>query len=155
MLEFVHDEDALYGGYVGKPGEHVEQEALVVFHVGGKNLEEKIVGSADVVALGHFWNALHRGAEAIHYFGTQPLHLYGAENGEAPVELFSVDDGDIAVNEAFALQTPYALEYGRGTQIYARGEFFGGKAGVCLKLAENADVGFVELHKNYFLKDVL
>ena len=58
VFNFFHYKGALKVCNIFEVAEYVQKELLVVFHVGWLYAQQVVKLSRDVVAFGHFWNAV-------------------------------------------------------------------------------------------------
>ena len=144
MLDLVHDEGGLDGADGVDRAEDVDDEFVVVFHVGGVDLQQVDELAGDVVALGDLGDVLDDPYEVHRHVPAHLLELDGAEDLEAEVEFFGVEDGDIFEDVAVPFEAFEPLEDRGGGEVNAGGELFGRQAGVFLQQAQEFEVGFVE-----------
>ena len=144
VFDFLHDE----GGQDAADGvdrtQHVDDEFVVVFHVGRMDLQQVVVLAGNVVALGHLGDFLDDGNEAPGRVAAHLLEFDGAEDDKAEIQFLRIQHGDVLFDEAAALQPFQAFEDGGGGEVDAGGQLLGGQAGVLLQAAQDGQVGGVE-----------
>ena len=144
MFDFFHDEGALDGGDIVVAADDVQQELLVVAHVGRLDAEQIVKASGDVVALGDLGDAAHQRSEGLCPFDAELAQLDAAENCEASVQLRRVKDCGVLLDVTEAFQTLHALISRSGGQMYLRSQLFIGETGVLLEGTEDVEVLGVE-----------
>lgn len=135
MFDFVHDEGAFHGAEAVDGTEFVEQNLLILGDVADVDLEEVVEVARDVVALGDLGDFGDATDEVEGYVVVHPGEFDTAEDYEGAVELSSIEDGDVLLDDALPLQSFQAFEDGRGGQVNGVCQLFGGELGVALESA--------------------
>ena len=104
------------------------------------DFQEIVALARDVVALCHFGYVGYRGGKLRGNLVADALHLHGAEDEETLVEFLGIEHGNVAVDDALALQPLHSLEHGRRTQVDLRGQFLDCQVGVRLQGAQDENV---------------
>lgn len=144
MFDFVHHEGALQGTKVVDVAKNVQNELLIVFHVGRMDFQQIVVTARDVVTFGDFRDAAHHTGEIFRYLAPDAAHLHTAKHNETTAKLFCIEHGHIAFDIAPLLQTLDALENGCGREIDHRRQLLGGEAGIFLQGTENFHVNGIQ-----------
>ncbi len=140
----VEDEGALDVADGVESSEDVEDEVLVVFHVGGMDFEEVVELAGYVVAFGDLRECVYGRGEVVGYLVVDVFEFDVAEYEEAVVYFLHVEYGDIFFDYAVFFHTLDTFEYGCGGEVDLLREFFGCEMSVALECAEDHVVDFVE-----------
>ena len=109
MLDGLHDKSRLDVGQRVQPPEHFEHKPLVVLHIGAVHFEQIVERPTDVIAFGHFGDVAHKLGKVVGNGIIDPLQFDGTKHDKALIEFFGIEDGDIALDVATALQAADAL----------------------------------------------
>ena len=112
VFGLVDDEDAVKATYALDAAEGVLHELLIVLHVFGVDLDEEVVVAAGVEALRDLVDALHGVHKLLDEFLGVLLKLDVAQDEDAVAHFFGIDNGHVALDVAFALQSLLTLEGG-------------------------------------------
>ena len=144
VLDFFHDEGAFEGAEHGEGAEYVEQELLVVFHVGAMYAQHVVEPAGYVVTFGDFVDVHYGLAELTGCLCVEGGELYAAVHDESFVESLGIQYGDVAADVAVALEASDALVCGGGAKVDFLCQLLGGEACVLLEGSEEGDVGGVQ-----------
>lgn len=144
MLHFFHDEGGLEGGYVLMSAYNVEEELLIVLHVGRLYAQEIVEGAADVVALRHLWYLTNHLGKGVGMFAVKATKLDAAEHRKAFVQLSGIKDSCILFDEAKAFKALHALVGRSGGEVNLGCKLFVGETGILLQSTEYVRVFLVE-----------
>lgn len=112
VFGLVDDEDAVEATYALYAAERVLHELLIVFHIFGVDLDEEVVVAAGVETLCDLVDALHGVHKLLDEFFGVLLKFDVAQDEYTVAHLLGIDDGHVALDVAFALQSLLTLEGG-------------------------------------------
>ena len=155
MLDLVHHEGALQGAQALDRPQYIEDELLIILHVGRMDLEQVVVVAGDVVAFRHLGDLLDHIRKRVGNLPVDPLELHVAEDDEPLVELLGIQNGYVFLDVALILQPFQPFEHRRGGEADTGCELFDRQSGILLKRPEDLQVGLVQffcfVHKNKIL----
>lgn len=143
LLHLVHDENALDGCQVLDVAQLVEDEFLIVFHVGRAHLQQVIEGARRVVAFRDLRCALYAPGKGFGQFMVDLLELDLAEDEQALTHKLWVEYGDVALDISLTFEAFLAFEDGRWGQMNGFCQFFCGQFGILLQRFQELDVNFI------------
>ncbi len=117
--------------------EGFEDELLVVGHGAGVDFEHVVVVAGGVETFDDFVDFHDDGGELAGEFLAVVFEADVAEDHDAVAGFDGVDDGDVALDIAFAFEAFLALEGGRWGEVDFGGKFLGREFGVLLEFAED------------------
>lgn len=129
-LDFFHDEGRLNMAYALARAEHFEHKALIVLHRRTVDLEEIVRRAAHIVAFRHLAQAFHTVYEILRRLHRAVAQFHTGEDGEAAIQLLSIENRDVLLDDALALHALYALEDGGTAQMDHSGYLFRRQTGV-------------------------
>ena len=103
MLDLVHHEGALQGAQALDRPQYIEDELLIILHVGRMDLEQVVVVAGDVVAFRHLGDLLDHIRKRVGNLPVDPLELHITEDDEPLVELLGIQNGYVFLDVALIL----------------------------------------------------
>ena len=143
MFNDVHDENTFEGSQIFDAAQHIQDETLVVFHVGSMNLQQVIETARYVVAFGDFRNIGDDPGKFGGYIVIYPLQLDFTKDHKTLVQFIGIQYGDVLLDIAVRFQSFQSFEYRCGRQADFGGQFFGRQPGIFLQNTENLQVYFI------------
>ena len=144
ILHLVHHEAALDGAETLYGTEGIDEEVVVVLHVGSIDLQKEIEIPRYVVTFRHLGDILDPRDEVMRDLAAHAAQAYAAINYESPAEAGGAQHRRIALNISFRLETSHALEYGSGGKMDLQSQVLHCDTTVFLKCFQYLDVGLVE-----------
>ena len=127
------------------PADDVQQELLVIFHVGSLDAEQIVETSRNVIAFSHFGHLLHHVCEGLGQFAAEPAQFYRTEYRKALVQFLGIEDGGVLLDVSQPFQPLDPLGGGRRGQVDPGCQLLVAQSGIFLQGAQDVFVPFVEL----------
>ena len=100
MFDDVHDENTFEGSQIFDAAQHIQDETLVVFHVGSMNLQQVIETARYVVAFGDLRNIGDDPGKFGGYIVIYPLQLDFTKDHKTLVQFIGIQYGDVLLDIA-------------------------------------------------------
>jgi len=122
----------------------VAEQFAVAGHLVDARLHQVVEVAGHQVAFQHVWQLEHGAAEFLEGVAGLVVQADLDEHQQVGLEMLRIEAGVVAHDDAFALQTAYALGAGRGREPHALAQFGEADAPILLQDAEDVAVDLVQ-----------